>query len=110
MSLGKVGKYLYTLPFLYFGVMHLTQASFIDFVPSYLPLPALWTYGTGLCFLAGVLGVLTGRHAALAYKLLGALLMVIFLTVHVPNLAAMMTYAVFTLGLAGASFAFSENA
>ena len=110
MSLGTVGKFLYTLPCLFFGVMHFTQASYMDFVPSYLPIPAFWTYGTGLCFLAGVLGVLTGRHAALAYKLLGALLMAIFLTVHVPNFGAMMPFPVFTLGLAGASFALSENA
>ena len=110
MSLGTVGKFLYTLPFLFFGVMHFTEASFMNFVPSYLPIPAFWTYGTGLCFLAGAVGVLTGRHSALAYKLLGALLMAIILTVHLQNFGAMMPIPVFTLGLAGASFAFSENA
>ena len=110
MSLGRVGKFQYTLPFWFFGVMHFTQASFMNFVPSYLPIPAFWTYGTGLCFLAGALGVLAGKHTELAYKLLGALLMAIFLTVHLPNFEAMMPIPLFTLGLAGASFAFSENA
>jgi uncharacterized membrane protein len=111
MSLGKVGKVVYTLPFWFFGVMHLTQANFMGFVPSYLPFPAFWTYGTGLCFLAGAVGVLTGKHAALAYKLLGALLVAIYLTVHVPgDLGAIGAIPVLTLGLAGASLAFSENA
>ena len=111
MSLGTVGKFLYTLPFWFFGVMHFTQASFIDYVPSYLPIPAFWTYGTGLCFLAGAVGVLTGKHTALAYKLLGALLMAIYLTVHALGpVGAIGAIPVLTLGLAGASFAFSENA
>ena len=111
MSLGTAGKFVYTLPFWFFGVMHLTQANFMSFVPSYLPFPAFWTYGTGLCFLAGAVGVLTGKHAALAYKLLGALLLAIYLTVHVPgDLGPIGAIPVLTLGLAGASLAFSENA
>jgi len=109
MSLGKVGKVLYTLPFLFFGVMHFTQAGFINYVPDYLPFASFWTYGTGLCFLAGAAGVLTGRHAALAFKLLGALLIVIFVTVHLQNFSTMMPIPIFTLSLAGASFALSET-
>ena len=110
--LGTVGKGLYTIPFWFFGVMHFTQEGFISYVPSYLPFATFWTYATGLCFLAGAVGVLTGRHSALALKLLGSLLMVIVLTVHVPNFAAMMSPApipLFTLGLAGASFVLSET-
>ena len=72
--------------------------------------PSLLDLWHGPLFSGWALGVLTGRHAALAYKLLGALLMAIFLTVHVPNFGAMMPFPVFTLGLAGASFALSENA
>ncbi|MDE0807003.1 MAG: hypothetical protein OSA24_05600 [Longimicrobiales bacterium] len=113
MSLGTVVKFLYkvlyTLPFVFFGVMHFMQEGFINYVPSYLPFATFWTYATGLCFLAGSLAVLTGRHSALAFKLLGALLMVIVLTVHLPNFAAMMPIPLFTLGLAGASFVLSEK-
>ena len=109
MALGTVGKFLYALPFLYFGVRHFTDLT--GAVPSWLPFPTVWAYGTGLCFLAGAVGVLTGKHAALAYKLLGALLLAIYLTVHVPgDLGPIGAIPVLTLGLAGASLAFSENA
>tara|TARA_B100000945_G_C20200158_1_gene511072 strand:+ start:72 stop:401 length:330 start_codon:yes stop_codon:yes gene_type:complete len=109
MSLGTVGKFLYTLPFWYFGVRHFTDLK--GAAPGWLPLPEVWAYGTGLCFLAGAVAVLTGKHAALAYKLLGALLIAIYLTIHVPgSLGWNHPIPFLTLGLAGASFAFSEKA
>ncbi|SVC31120.1 uncharacterized protein METZ01_LOCUS283974, partial [marine metagenome] len=38
MSLGKLGKVLYTLPFLFFGIMHFVMGeAFVNFVPGYLP-------------------------------------------------------------------------
>ena len=109
MSLGTVGKFVYTLPFWYFGVRHFTDLT--GAVPGWLPFPEVWAYGPGLCFLAGGVGVLTGKHAALAYKLLGALLIAIYVTVHVPgSMGWIGPIPVLTLGLAGASLAFSENA
>jgi|TARA_B110000263_G_scaffold242218_1_gene247440 uncharacterized membrane protein len=110
MSLGKVGKFLYTVPFLAFGIMHFVMGeAFVNFVPEYLPFAKFWLYGTGLCFLAGVISVNTGKHAALAMKLLAVLLAVIIVTIHIPAGQAMQTPMIFSIGLLGASLALSET-
>ena len=110
MSLGKLGKVLYTLPFLFFGIMHFVMGeAFVNFVPGYLPFAKFWLYGTGLCFLAGTISVWTGKHAALAMKLLGLLVAVIIVTVHIPSHPAMQTPMIFSIGLVGASLAISET-
>ena len=110
MSLGKVGKYLYTVPFVAFGIMHFAMAdAFVNFVPEYLPFATFWLYGTGLCFLAGAVSIITGRHAALAMKLLALLLAFIIVTIHIPAHPAMQTPMIFSIGLLGASLALSQT-
>jgi len=118
MSLGKVGKFLYTVPFLAFGSFHFLRADgLIGLVPKFLPVPEFWLYGTGLCFLAGAIGVLTGRRAALAMKLLSLLLLAIIVMIQIPMVtgdnpamaSAFQTPMILSIGLMGASLALSET-
>jgi len=108
MSLPTLGKYLYTIPFVAFGIMHFTNT---DALAGMVPIPggSLWVYVTGLCLLAASLSVYTGRHTALAMKLLGILLLIIVFSIHVPGVMGggaetWMTPMLHTIGLAGGAF------
>ncbi|HCK34082.1 MAG: hypothetical protein OSB36_02745 [Longimicrobiales bacterium] len=108
MSLPMLGKYLYTVPFVWFGIQHFTNAAALA---GMVPIPggALWVYLTGLCLLAASVSVYTGKHTALAMKLLGLLLLIIVVTIHVPAImgggaASWITPMVHTTGLAGGAF------
>tara|TARA_B100000929_G_scaffold267444_1_gene235669 strand:- start:252 stop:602 length:351 start_codon:yes stop_codon:yes gene_type:complete len=107
MSLPTLGKYLYTVPFVMFGLMHFTNT---DALAGMVPIPggALWIYLTGLCLLAASVSVYTGKHTALAMKLLGLLLLIIVGSIHVPGVLggnqASMTPMLLTTGLAGGAF------
>ena len=108
MSLPMLGKYLYTVPFVWFGIQHFTNAAALA---GMVPIPggALWVYLTGLCLLAASVSVYTGKHTALAMNLLGLLLLIIVFTIHVPGMLGggadtWMTPMLHTTGLAGAAF------
>ena len=108
MSLPTLGKYLYTVPFVAFGILHfLNTEALAGMVP--IPGGSLCVYLTGLCLLAASVSVYTGKHTALAMKLLGLLLLIIVVTIHVPGMLGggadtWMTPMLHTTGLAGAAF------
>ena len=108
MSLPTLGKYLYTVPFVAFGILHfLNTEALAGMVP--IPGGSLWVYLTGMCLLAASVSVYTGKHTALAMKLLGLLLLIIVVTIHVPGMLGggadvWMTPMLHTTGLAGAAF------
>ena len=110
MSLPTLGKYLYTVPFVAFGILHfLNTEALAGLVPTWLPGGSLWVYLTGLCLLAASVSVYTGKHTALAMNLLGLLLLIIVFTIHVPGMLGggadtWMTPMLHTTGLAGAAF------
>ena len=80
MSLPMLGKYLYTVPVVAFGIFHFTRT---DAFAGMVPIPfaqSLWVYLTGACFLLAAVSVYTQKHTVLAMNLLGLLLLLI---VHV---------------------------
>lgn len=84
-----VGRILFALPFLIFGLFHFTGAdSMAGMVPSWLPGGVLWIYLTGIGLVAAPIAVLTGKKAALACQLLAVMLIAFVLTVHVPGFMA----------------------
>ena len=108
MSLPMLGKYLYTVPFVWFGIQHFTNAAALA---GMVPIPggSLWVYLTGVCLLAASVSVYTGKHTVLAMNLLGLLLLLIVVTIHVPGImgggaGTWMTPMVHTTGLAGGAF------
>ena len=83
--LVKVGKYLFAVPFLVFGLFHLTDAQGLaGLVPGFIPGGVFWVYLTGLAFLAAAVSVIIDKKVKLAMQLLALMLLIFVLTIHVP--------------------------
>ncbi len=118
-NLGMIGKILFCVPFLAFGIFHLMNANqMAGMIPAYLPGGALWVYVSGVALLLAAISILTGRNTKLATMLLGVMLLLFVLMLHAPNLGnpdanmaqMAMSGMLKDLGLAGAAFMISANA
>ncbi len=80
-----VGKYLFAIPFLVFGIFHLMDApGMAGMVPGFLPGGVFWVYLTGLAFIAAVISVFLNKKVTLAMQLLALMLIIFVLTIHLP--------------------------
>ncbi len=116
-NLGMLGKILFCIPFLAFGLMHLMNANqMAGMVPSYIPGGVLWIYITGLAEILAVISILSGKQTKLATLLLAVLLIIFVLTIHLPGVSdpatqqMAMSGLLKDLGLAGAAMMMSANA
>lgn len=81
-----IARIIFALPFAIFGLFHLLNG------PTMAPMVPMaggtfWIYFTGVCLIAGGLGVMTrvlGSYAALG---LGILMLVFIVAIHIPGLA-----------------------
>lgn len=111
---GMPGRIVFSLPLIMFGFSHFMKgADMAGMVP--VPGGVFWVYFTGICLLAGAIGIITnlknlGSTAAL---LTGTLLLVFAFTIHLPammratdEMSRMMPMLSFLkdLGLAGGAF------
>ena len=86
--LGLVGRILYSVPFILFGLNHLMNAGqMAGMVPAYIPGGVVWVYVTGAAMLLSSVAVITGIQARLACLGLALLLFIFILTVHLPGMA-----------------------
>jgi uncharacterized membrane protein len=104
-----VGRVLFGLPLIAFGIMHFMNASAMTgFVPSYLGAAAFWVYLTGIALILGGLSIIVNKFADKAGFLLGVMLIVFVLTLHLPAVLggdqAAMGSLLKDLSLAGAAF------
>lgn len=83
-AVTSLGKYLFIVPFLAFGVMHLMNA---NAMAGMVPIPggALWVYVTGIAMIAAAVSILIGKMDRLATTLLGVLMLIFALGVHLPG-------------------------
>jgi putative oxidoreductase len=80
-ALTNLGKYLFAIPFLVFGLFHFMGASnMAGMVP--IPGGAFWVYLTGAAMAAFAVSVFMGKYDKLAGVLLAALLMLYILLIH----------------------------
>ena len=80
-ALPKVGRFLFALPLGVFGLMHFMRTDDLaGMVPS--PGGAIWVYVTGLSLLAATAAILSGKHAVLATRLLGLMLLIFVVSMH----------------------------
>lgn len=87
-KLAYLGRMIYALPFVVFGILHFMNApAMAAFVPSYVPGGAFWVYLTGLAFLLAAIAFFSGKQARLAGILLAVLLGLFVLTIHIPAVA-----------------------
>lgn len=115
-NLGMLGKILFCIPFLAFGIMHLMSGSqMAGMVPSYFPGGVAWIYITGLAQILAVVSILSGKQAKLASTLLAVMLLIFVLTVHLPSVMDPVTQQMAMsgllkdLGLAGAALMLAQN-
>jgi len=84
---SKISSIVYALIIALFGFNHVTNAgAMTGMIPSYLPVPVFWVYLTGTALLLAAIAIIINKQAQLAGYLLGLLLVLIVLTVHLPNL------------------------
>ncbi len=84
--LSTIGRVVFALPFVVFGVFHLMKG---DAMAGMVPVPGgvFWIYFTGLAMIAGAVGLITkilGKWAALGLALLLAIFVVF---IHIPGLS-----------------------
>lgn len=85
---GFIGRTIYALPFLAFGVMHLMSGSqMAGMVPSYVPGGVFWIYFTGAAMVLAALAIITGKQGRGACFGLALLLLLFIVTVHLPGMA-----------------------
>ncbi len=81
-SVINLGKYLFAVPLLVFGLMHYMSA---DQMAGMAPGGAIMVYFTGTCLLAGSIAIMIGKYDKLA-SILMALLLLLFLIPHVQGM------------------------
>jgi len=80
---STVGRILFALPFLIFGLFHFMSA---EQMAGMVPVPGgvFWVYFTGVALIAAAVSMLINKYAKLASLLLAALLLVFVLAIHLP--------------------------
>lgn len=85
-TIGFVGKLLFAGPMAMFGIFHFMSGNAMTgVVPSYLPMPILWVYISGLGLILSAIAIITGNKAKLATQLLGAMLLAFAVIIHLPG-------------------------
>jgi putative oxidoreductase len=114
--LAKLGRPLFAMVFVIFGLLHLAMGgNMVGVVPAWVPGPAIvWVYLTGIAMVAAAISLFTGKQEKLASALLGVLLLIFALTIQLPAVMGgdqmAMPSLLKDLALAGAAFFFSAQA
>jgi putative oxidoreductase len=108
--LPTIGRYLFAIPMLLFGMFHFMNASQMKgMVPSFIPGETFWVYLTGAALIAVAISIFTKKQVQLACNLLGIMLLIFVFTIHLPavileeNSTAMMSFLK-DMSLAGSAF------
>ena len=78
-----LGRYLFAIPFVVFGIFHFMNA---NEMAGMAPGGAVMVYITGACLLLAGISLLIGKYDKLAAVLL-ALLMLLFMIPHIQNMS-----------------------
>jgi putative oxidoreductase len=104
-SLKSIGKIVFAIPFLVFGVFHFMNAKqMAGMIPGYMPAPEIWVYITGAALILAFISIVINVKARLASILLAIMLLLFILMLHLPNAAdsqQSMSAALKDLGLLG---------
>jgi uncharacterized membrane protein YphA (DoxX/SURF4 family) len=86
--LALLGRLIYSIPFLGFGVSHLMNAEKMKgMVPAMVPGGVFWIYFTGAAMVLAALAIITGKQGRNACFGLALMLLIFIATVHLPNLS-----------------------
>jgi uncharacterized membrane protein len=99
-TLLRVGKIIFAVPFVIFGILHFIAATkMAGVVPAWLPGGIFWVYFTGALLIAGGVGIMTERMRVQAAYGVAALMATFIVTVHFPALSNEGTRQMAMMGL-----------
>jgi uncharacterized membrane protein YphA (DoxX/SURF4 family) len=87
--IAQIGKYLFAVPFLIFGLFHFMGAdNMASMVPAWLPGGVFWVYLTGVSLVAAAVSIFIGKYTRLACLLLAVEMLVYVFLVHAPGMGS----------------------
>lgn len=111
-----LGRLLFAIPMVFFGVQHFTNGTLmIGAVPTYIPGGIFWVYFTGAALILAGLSIVIRKFDQLATFLLGIMLLIFVLTIHLPGvlnpatMSASLPGFVTDIALVGAAFYMSGS-
>jgi len=86
-NISKIGKYLFAIPMVIFGLFHFLNASAMA---GMVPIPGgvFWIYLTGVSLILAGLSIIIQKLDDWSSFLLAVLLLVFVLTIHLPGVLA----------------------
>jgi uncharacterized membrane protein YphA (DoxX/SURF4 family) len=82
-SIINLGKYIFAIPFLVFGVFHFMNA---EAMSAMAPGGVIMVYISGAALIAAAISIFIGKLDKLACLLLALLLLIFIFTIHVPGM------------------------
>jgi len=106
-----LGRFLFAISMIVFGVQHFMYAGFIaTLIPAWIPVHLFWVYLTGTGMIVAGFSIATGILASLASMSMALMFLLWFLLLHAPRVAASprngdeWTSAFVALAVSGGSF------
>ncbi|MEI6750559.1 MAG: DoxX family protein [Bacteroidota bacterium] len=86
-KLTTIGRILYAIPFIIFGINHFLFVNFyIGNISSFIPLGPYTIILTGVFLIMAGLSILFNKYIQLSTILLAILLFIFIITIHIPGL------------------------
>ena len=86
-KLTVIGRILFALPFLAFGINHFLMIDFYTgSITSFIPVKGYAVMLTGAAMIAACISIITKKYMQLATTLLALLLFIFIVTIHIPGL------------------------
>lgn len=87
LNISKIGKYLYAIPMVIFGLFHFLNATAMA---GMVPIPGgvFWIYLTGLSLILAGISIIIQKLDEWSSFLLAVMLLVFVLTIHLPGVLA----------------------
>ncbi|MFL6546670.1 MAG: hypothetical protein ACJ8LM_16025, partial [Candidatus Udaeobacter sp.] len=88
-NIGGLGRYLYAVALIVFGIQHFQYAAFIaTLIPTWIPAHLFWAYFVGVAFLGASLSIVSRIQARLATGLLAVMFLLWVLVLHLPRVVS----------------------
>ncbi|CAN5176634.1 hypothetical protein BH09BAC4_BH09BAC4_49630 [soil metagenome] len=111
-----IGRVLFAVSLVVFGVLHFWYAAFIaTLIPAWIPGRLFWAYIVGIGFLATALSLVIQKQVSLATNLLGWMFLLWVVILHAPRVVANpqiepeWTSLFIALAMSGISFAIARS-
>jgi uncharacterized membrane protein YphA (DoxX/SURF4 family) len=88
-NIGGLGRYLYAVALIVFGIQHFQYAGFIaTLIPTWIPAHLFWAYFVGVAFFGASLSIVSRIQIRLATGLLAVMFLLWVLVLHIPRVVS----------------------